>query len=65
MIWTDDPVRDYDRYCTEQERLSERLPVCEGCGERIYDEFYWEFSMGECYCDNCAKKYFRKINVEV
>lgn len=64
MIWTDDPARDYDRYCAEQEQLAERLPVCEGCGERIYDDYYWQFG-DEVFCENCAKRLFRKITPEV
>lgn len=40
MMWTDDPVRDWDRHCAEQERELESLPVCERCETPLYEHLY-------------------------
>ena len=63
-MWTNDPVGDYDRYCTEQERYAKRLPLCDECEERITDDYVWKIC-GETYCERCAEKLFRHDNVEV
>ena len=59
MIYTDDPARDFDRWDAEQEQLREKLPVCDDCGKRINDDFYWEFD-GEVLCENCVNRRYRK-----
>lgn len=63
MIWTDDPVRDYDRYCSDLEERMKRLPVCDCCGERITDEYYWVIK-GTRYCERCLRD-FRHDTPEV
>lgn len=54
MSWTDNPVRDADRYFAEQEEKLERLPVCFYCGEHIQQEdaVYLE-DLGRWVCDGC------------
>lgn len=61
MPYTDDPVRDFDRYDMEQARREARLPVCENrkCGKRINDDFYWEID-GEILCEKCMNLRHRK-----
>ena len=39
MYFTNDPLRDFERYEAEQAEKTERLPVCEICGEHIQDEY--------------------------
>lgn len=56
MMWTDDPIRDYDRYCAEQEREMERLPRCSECDEPITDDFCYYIN-GEYICEECMKDY--------
>lgn len=64
MNWTDDPVKDYDRYCNEQEEELEKLPQCVECGkdEHIQDDHYFLID-GEIYCYEHMVDNFRK-NVE-
>lgn len=50
-MYTDDPARDWDAYCDEQERQEERLPKCSQCGEPIYDYVY--DIDGELWCEDC------------
>lgn len=54
-----DPIDDFDRLDREQARMEARLPVCEKCGERIYDEHYYDVD-GEIYCEECMIEKFRK-----
>lgn len=55
---SDDPVRDWDRYCEYQEREMSRYPRCAKCGERILDEYCYEED-GEYFCDDCFDKLHR------
>lgn len=52
MYYTDDPVKDFERWDREQERALERLPVCECCGEHIQQEDAVRIG-GDWYCDEC------------
>ena len=54
MFRTDDPARDWDRYCAEQEEELERLPRCSECDEPITDAFCYYIN-GEYICEECMK----------
>ena len=60
MSYTDDPVRDYDNYCREQEKAMAQLPTCCECDYKITDEIYFEFN-GECICERCLTDNHRKF----
>lgn len=54
MIYrTDDPLADFHRWDSEQERLRNRLPKCFVCGKRITDEKAYCID-GIYICDDCA-----------
>lgn len=36
-----DPLEDFDRYDRECAKEEARYPVCDICGDRILDEFYY------------------------
>lgn len=63
MPYTDNPVADYDRHCSEQEKelknLLERLPSCCECGKKITDDFCYEIN-DEFVCESCLDKNHRK-----
>jgi len=59
MLFTDDPVADYDRYCNEQQKELDRLPECGECGEKIMDEYCFEVN-GEYICEHCMEENHRK-----
>lgn len=62
MIWSDDPVKDAERYEYEREqRRIYELPECEECGERIDDDTYYDFD-GLILCYDCVQKH-RKWNL--
>lgn len=42
----------------EQARREARLPVCDKCGKRIQDDFYWEID-GEILCERCMNDQYR------
>ena len=52
--YSDDPVRDAERYMEDQDRRLERLPVCCECGEPVQDDTAYE-SNGECICVRCME----------
>lgn len=62
-MYSDDPVRDFDEYDRQQEKLLEKLPICDGkkCGKRI-TEYYYEVNH-EILCESCMiRRYRRNIN---
>ena len=56
MYYTDDPVRDFDRYDREQAQREARLPHCEYCGEPIYEKYYE--ICGKIVCEECLEDLF-------
>lgn len=62
MFFTDDPVKDYDRYAEEQDKQLQKLPKCSICDEHIQDDYFYEIN-DEVVCEECIKDNFRK-NVE-
>lgn len=59
MFYSDNPIRDYDRYCEEQEREMEKYPECAVCGKRITDDFLYHIN-GDIYCLECMEDEFRR-----
>lgn len=57
-MWTDDPVRDADRYFEEQDRQKALNdgPVCCECGNPIEEDFYYRI-VDDVYCDACMDKH--------
>lgn len=59
MFYTDNPIRDAERYADEQERWLKKLPICCKCKERIQDDSCYVIN-DEVYHEKCADKLFRK-----
>ena len=59
MIFTDDPLSDFDRYDRQHEEWLNSLPVCDCCGEPIQDDFCYEIN-GDMICEDCLDMHFRK-----
>lgn len=55
-FYTDDPLRDYDRYCMEQEKLRMLLPECVDCGEKIEDDTCYLIN-DDPICVKCMEHY--------
>lgn len=56
-FYSDDPVRDFDKYDAYTARLIARLPKCENkrCRHReIQEEMFFEIE-GEILCENCMR----------
>jgi formylmethanofuran dehydrogenase subunit E len=51
-MFTDDPVRDFDRYDMEMAQREAKLPKCDKCGKPINDDFFYEIE-GEILCEKC------------
>ena len=60
MSYTDDPARDWDNHCAEQEQQMAKLPVCENpkCQKRIDDHYFC--IEGEILCEDCVIFFYRK-----
>lgn len=54
MYYTDDPERDFLRHDAEQQRQSDRLPICAECDEPIQSETCYEID-GELICQECLE----------
>lgn len=59
MFYSDDPVRDFDRY--DSDRARRKRPVCSCCDEEITDEFAFNLD-GEWFCEECMDSF--KVEVE-
>lgn len=59
MFYTDDPIRDAERYAVEQERWLKKLPICCKCKERIQDDTCFDIH-DEIYCERCMRKSFER-----
>lgn len=55
---SDDPNRDFDRWDAEQNRLREKLPVCDVCDQTIDSDYY--HINGDNICADCMETYFKK-----
>lgn len=53
-FYSDDPVRDFDRYDMAMAQREARLPQCEECGKTIHDDMFFEID-GEIHCENCMR----------
>ena len=60
MFYTDDPAKDYDSYCLEQQKRLKELPKCCECGEPIDSDCYYDFD-GYFYCESCLEGNHRKL----
>lgn len=58
MFYTDDPVRDADRWVDAQEKELEKLPKCSECDEPIQEDCCYEFN-DELICETCLRDYHR------
>lgn len=61
MMYTDDPVADFDRYDAEQQERIAELPECDYCGIKIADDYYYVIN-GDVICEECLKENFRQPN---
>ena len=59
MMFTDDPLRDFENWDAEQEEALSKLPICEICEEHIQQETAICID-GKWYCDHCLNEYCRK-----
>jgi hypothetical protein len=62
MFYTDDPVKDHDRYQEEKDNQLQKFPKCSICDYHIQDDYLYEIN-DELICEECIKDNFRK-NVE-
>lgn len=57
-MWTDDPIRDFERYDAEKCKMK---PVCFMCEEEINDDYFYDI-YGTIYCKDCVYEHYRKEN---
>ena len=60
-MWSDDPLKDFERWDAAREEELESLPHCVCCGEPIQQDTA-VFLDNEWYCDECLKS-FRRYTV--
>ena len=58
MMFSDDPLLDFDRYDRQQAEELAKLPICDCCGEPIQDEYCYEIN-GDLICEDRLDMYFR------
>lgn len=58
---TDNPLSDYNRYMSKQEKALSRLPVCSECGEHIQDDYCYVIN-DEYICEDCMIIYRKPID---
>ncbi len=62
-MFTDDPLRDFERYDSDREDYLERLPECVCCGYAIQDDYYYEIQ-GEILCQSCMEETYQRSTDE-
>lgn len=58
MYRTDDPIADFNRHETEQQKWLNKLPECDCCCEPIQSEHCFVLH-GEIYCEECMENFRR------
>ena len=56
MIWTGDPVGDWDRYCQIQEQELAKRQRCSECDEPITEDYCYCIN-DEYICEDCMEQY--------
>jgi formylmethanofuran dehydrogenase subunit E len=55
LYHTDNPVEDFERYDADLADEEEKFPICDMCGERMYEHYY--NIDGNCICSDCLDTY--------
>ena len=59
MFYSDDPVRDAERYDRYQAQREREYPCCEYCGTRMTEGQYFDIN-GDIICLDCLKENYGK-----
>lgn len=59
MMWTDDPITDFNKWDAEQSDWLERRPHCVNCGEPIQDDYFYMIN-DEPVCADCLESDYKK-----
>lgn len=59
MLYSDDPLMDFEHHDREQAKRLAKLPKCDYCEDPVQDDFYYEIN-GEVICECCLDRFFRK-----
>lgn len=59
MFYSDDPVRDFDRYDMAMAQKEAKLPQCEKCGKHIHDDTFFEID-NEILCEDCMRDLYKR-----
>lgn len=59
MMFTDDPIRDFLEYSSNQEEELRKRPVCDRCGEHIVEEDCYVLE-DMVFCEDCFKEFAKK-----
>ena len=59
MYYSDNPIADFDRWDSDQQKQLDKLPKCTECDEPIQDEECYEIN-GALICPECLKNNHRK-----
>lgn len=62
--YTDDPVRDAERYAEAMDRDMESLPVCSICDNTVRDGYYYNIN-DKVVCSDCLAHHYRVKNREM
>jgi hypothetical protein len=63
MIFTDDPIADFNRLDAKQSAWLKKLPTCQICGKPIQQERAVCME-GFWFCDDCLDDCRKEVNVE-
>lgn len=59
VMYSDDPIRDFEERERRRQRWLDSLPVCSECGYPIQDEECFEIN-GELICPSCMEENHKK-----
>lgn len=63
MIFTDDPIADFNAYDREQQEKLDKLPCCSMCKNPIQDDSAYYIN-DEWVCSDCISNFLRSVDVD-
>ncbi len=61
IMYSSDPVRDFEEHDREAEKWLNSRPICDMCGHHIQEDYYFDAD-GDTLCERCFNEYFVRDN---
>lgn len=59
MMLSSDPCYDWDVFCFHEQQIADLAPICDCCGEPIFDSHFYSIDEQK-FCDSCIGKIIKR-----